>query len=112
MVSKTIVLLISDLSETDADESVSFALDGVDYEIDLTTDEAAKLRESLAEYVAVARRVTASRKPATRRTTLAPTTTSKEERATIRAWAAANGFRAPAMGRIPEATIAAYHEAH
>lgn len=112
MVSKTIVLLISDLSEVDADESVKFALDGVDYEIDLTSDEAAKLRDSLAEYIAVARRASGARKQTTRRTTLAPTVTTKEERATIRAWAAANGYRAPGMGRIPEATINAYHEAH
>ena len=57
MAQKHIVQLIDDLDEGSADETVSFSVDGSTYEIDLSTaSNAAKLRDSLAPYVANARR--------------------------------------------------------
>src|SRR5829696_4245229 len=56
MAQKVEVLLLDDLTGEKADETVSFTLDGVQYEIDLTTDNAGKLRESLAQYVQAARK--------------------------------------------------------
>lgn len=52
MASKTVVELFDDLDGGRADETVSFALDGVDYEIDLSTAHASALREILGQYVA------------------------------------------------------------
>jgi nucleoid-associated protein Lsr2 len=52
--SKTVVELFDDLDGGRADETVSFALDGVDYEIDLSTANATALRDILGEYVAKA----------------------------------------------------------
>ena len=57
MAQKTIVQLIDDLDQSPADETVSFGIDGTSYEIDLSRENAAKLRDALAEYVANARRV-------------------------------------------------------
>ncbi|HEX3648698.1 MAG TPA: Lsr2 family protein [Pseudonocardiaceae bacterium] len=54
MASKTFVELFDDLDGGRADETVSFALDGVDYELDLSTAHAAELRKILGEYVAKA----------------------------------------------------------
>lgn len=59
MASKTVVELFDDLDGGRADETVSFALDGVDYEIDLSTAHARVLREILAEYVAKAHKTPA-----------------------------------------------------
>lgn len=59
MASKTVVELFDDLDGGRADETVSFALDGVDYEIDLSTAHARALREILAEYVAKAHKTPA-----------------------------------------------------
>lgn len=56
MASKTVVELFDDLDGGRADETVSFALDGVDYEIDLSSANAAQLRHTLAEYVSHAHR--------------------------------------------------------
>jgi len=56
MATRTVVLLVSDLSEADAEETVAFGLDGTSYEIDLTADEAASLRSALEPYVTAARR--------------------------------------------------------
>jgi hypothetical protein len=55
--SKTVVELFDDLDGGRADETVSFALDGVDYEIDLSAANAAALRDALAEFVSHAHRV-------------------------------------------------------
>ena len=56
MAQKTIVQLIDDLDQGAAEETVSFGLDGANYEIDLSAKNAAKLRDALATYVANARR--------------------------------------------------------
>jgi hypothetical protein len=51
----TTVRLVDDLDGTEADESISFALDGVALEIDLSNDNAEKLRDIFAPYIAAAR---------------------------------------------------------
>ncbi|MGA9748848.1 MAG: Lsr2 family protein, partial [Nocardioides sp.] len=45
MAQRVHVVLVDDLDGSDADETVTFGLDGVDYEIDLTDAHAAALRE-------------------------------------------------------------------
>ena len=57
MATLTTVTVVDDLDGSEAAESVEFALDGVAYEIDLSEDNAEKLRDALAGYVAGARRV-------------------------------------------------------
>lgn len=56
MATKTVTILVSDLSGEDATGTVPFALDGVTYEIDLTDDEAAQFRVAMQPYVDAARR--------------------------------------------------------
>src|ERR1700709_2003419 len=62
MATRTLVTLVDDLDGTTADENVSFGLEGVEYEIDLSTEHAEALREILAPYAAAARR-TGGRQP-------------------------------------------------
>ena len=50
------VKFVDDLDGSDATGTVSFGLDGRTYEIDLSYDNAAKLRDSLASFVAAARK--------------------------------------------------------
>ena len=55
---RTITILVDDFDgESEAAETVGFALDGVAYEVDLTAEHAAELRELVGQYVAVGRRV-------------------------------------------------------
>src|SRR5690625_6764497 len=56
MAQKVRVLLIDDVDGTDAEETVTFALDGVTYEIDLNAKNAGKLRDAFAPWVGSARR--------------------------------------------------------
>jgi hypothetical protein len=53
---KTVVELVDDVDGGQADETVRFALDGVDYTIDLSAENATRLRQILAAFVANARR--------------------------------------------------------
>lgn len=57
MAQRTRVVLLDDLDGGPAAETVSFALDGVGYEIDLSEEHAAQLRDDLARWVGHARRV-------------------------------------------------------
>src|SRR4030088_2806619 len=65
MARKTIVTLVDDLDGSKASETVQFALDGVAYQIDLSSLNASKLRDELAEYVARARRPDGITRPTT-----------------------------------------------
>ena len=56
MAQRVNVILVDDLDGSDAVETVSFALDGVDYEIDLNDQHAGDLRNALSLYVGHARR--------------------------------------------------------
>src|SRR3954452_98336 len=61
MAQRTVIRLVDDLDDTEivdgAGETVSFALDGRRYEIDLTNEHADELRAALDRYVAAARKV-------------------------------------------------------
>src|SRR5260370_2954942 len=56
MAQKVQVLLVDDLDGGEASETVSFRLDGTAYEIDLSGDNAGKLRKDFAQYVDHARK--------------------------------------------------------
>jgi hypothetical protein len=58
MAKKVTVTLVDDFDgEGTADETVEFGLDGVSYEIDLSSKNAAKLRNDLKQWVEAGRRV-------------------------------------------------------
>jgi hypothetical protein len=116
MAQKVDVRFVDDLDGSEASGTVSFALDGRAYEIDLSEENAAKLRDSLATFVAAARR-TGSRRPRGQRssTSEAPATParpSREATAAVRTWARENGHEVSERGRIPKAVIEAYNSAH
>jgi hypothetical protein len=110
MAQKTVVLLQDDLDGGTADETVSFALDGVAYEIDLSAKNAGKLRDALATYVSAARRTggraTRGRGRAAARGGGQPSTSE------IRAWAREQGLDVSERGRIPAAIVEQYEKAH
>jgi Lsr2 len=104
---KTNVVLIDDLDGSEAEESVKFALDGVTYEIDLSSKNAAKLRKELGSYVGSARRV-GGRAVRGRAAKPARGSARKPETAEIRAWARDQGYDVSDRGRIPAEIIEAY----
>jgi hypothetical protein len=99
------------LLEVGEGETVLFSLDGVAYEIDLTGDNAAALRETFGRYIAAARPVSrsasSSARPAPRRTR-----GGGQDYAAIREWAKQNGHEVSERGRVPAAILEAYDAAH
>ncbi len=105
MAEQIIKRLIDDLDGGEAEETVPFSIDGVSYEIDLSSDNAKKLRDSLSPFVEHARRAGAGR----RRRRAA---SSRERSADIRAWAKARGIKVNERGRIPATVVEEYERAH
>ncbi|GAB2820199.1 Lsr2 family protein [Actinocorallia aurea] len=112
MARETIVRLVDDLDGGAADETVSFSLDGAAYEIDLSAENAKKLRDSLNAFVEHSRRA-GSAKRGGRGTGPAKRGASNRERsADIRAWAKGQGIKVNERGRIPASVVEQYDAAH
>lgn len=110
MAQKVQIILEDDLDGGEADETVSFALDGTSYEIDLNEANATKMREALAPYVGHARKVTGSR--GARRGAAKSSGGSGPSPKEVREWARENGHEVPDRGRIPAEVREAYDAAH
>ena len=107
MAQVTTVRLVDDLDGTAADESISFALDGLALEIDLSNDNAEKLRDIFAPFIAAARPGDGQRARRPQRMSTG-STAPREDTGSIRGWAAANGFTVSARGRISGEVMEAY----
>jgi hypothetical protein len=95
---------LADIDGGEDTETVPSSLDGVDYEIDLSDDNAEGLRTELADYVKAGRR-TGGRK--VRAASGQPTGPDERERnRAIRAWAQANGYPKTAGTRSPRKKVA------
>jgi GNAT superfamily N-acetyltransferase len=111
MAKKVQVLLVDDIDKSSpADETVSFSLDGVSYEIDLTSDNAAKLRDDLAVWIGHAERTGGRR--STGRPAAKGSGSGRKDVGAIRAWARENGYSVNDRGRISAEIQAAYDKAH
>ncbi|HEV7823355.1 MAG TPA: Lsr2 family protein [Mycobacteriales bacterium] len=108
MAQKVQVILVDDIDGGEATETVSFGLDGTSYEIDLSADNAATLRDSLAQWVGSARKAgRSSSRPASRGRSSAAA--DREQTQAIRAWARKQGHKVNDRGRIPADIVAAYN---
>lgn len=108
MAQKVQVLLVDDIDGSVATETVSFGLDGVSYEIDLSPGNAGTLRTELGQYVGHARKPGSSQARRRRQRNGA----GREQSARIREWAKSNGFKVNERGRIPANVLAEYEAAH
>jgi nucleoid-associated protein Lsr2 len=109
MAQRVHIVLEDDLDGSEAEETVTFGLEGSTYEIDLSARNAAALKDSLAPYVAAARRTSgraASRRSSSRGRSSGPSP------AEVRDWARAEGREVSDRGRVPADVRAAYDAAH
>lgn len=100
------VTLEDDIDGSEASETVQFGLDGINYEIDLSDENAAKLRDALAMWVGHARRV-GGRKQSSR-----PAASGRNDLNEIREWGRANGYKVSDRGRVSADVLKAYDAAH
>lgn len=110
MATKTIIQLVDDIDGTDiADgkgETVSFALDGTAYSIDLTKKNADKFRGLFQDYIAAGSKVGKAPKGRSKATSTGP------DPKDVRGWARDNGIDVPDRGRIPATVLDAYNSAN
>lgn len=112
MAKKVTVTLVDDFDgEGAADETVEFGLDGVTYEIDLSSKNAAKLRGDLKQWVDAGRRVGGRRRGRSAGPGRGRAAIDREQSAAIREWARRNGHNVSTRGRIPADVIDAFHAA-
>jgi hypothetical protein len=110
MAKKTVILLEDDIDGSEAGETLSFALDGNEYEIDLNEAHASELREALARFTSAGRKVTGGRgRPAAR--TKSSSHGGPDAKA-VRLWAAENGITVNTRGRIQADVVEKYEAAH
>ena len=109
MAQKTLVVLEDDLDGGEAEVTVKFSLEGVNYEIDLSQKNADKMRDDLAKYTGAGRRVggRAGRgRPAGSRGA------GRNRSAQVREWARSQGLKVSDRGRIPADIVNQYDESH
>lgn len=114
MARKVQVLLVDDVDGGTAEETVSFGLDGANYEIDLSAANAQALRDSLSRYVGAARKAGRAGTAKAARTGGAAKPSPSSDRAqnqAIRDWAKRNGLPVSERGRIPAEIIEKFHAA-
>lgn len=107
MAQRVEVQLLDDLTGQEAQETVRFGIDGRTYDIDLTTEHAAQLRDALSLYVQKARKTTSRHAALTTAAGLSMTR-KREELQRIREWAKENGHNPSSRGRISQTVLDAY----
>ncbi|MEU4566391.1 MULTISPECIES: Lsr2 family protein [Micromonospora] len=111
MAKQIIHKLVDDLDGGDADETVKFALDGVQYEIDLSNKNAEKLRELFAPYVAAGSKVGRGGVVVGGRAARGRggATADRAQNKAIRDWAKREGREISDRGRIPQEIVDEFH---
>lgn len=115
MAQKIHVELVDDIDGSPAAETVTFGLDGVQYQIDLSESNATSLREALAPYVGHGRRAgggSGGRRRSGGSSGSSGSAASGPSAAEIREWARANGWDVPDRGRVSTEVREAYAAAH
>ncbi|MDH6291928.1 histone-like nucleoid-structuring protein Lsr2 [Rhodococcus opacus] len=115
MAHKVVVELVDDIDGTvfgEDGESISYAVDGVEYVIDLKDEHAKELRETFEYYIAHSTRVGGRKHRADRPATSTTTKRRPGEATSIRAWAIEQGYELSSRGRIPAEVEQAFRAAH
>jgi hypothetical protein len=112
MAQRVEVVLIDDIDGGNAAETVTFALDGVTYEIDLSDKNARKLRDDLATWTGHARRAGSAKAGSRRRAGAGAGSAKRGDLGAVREWARANGHTVSDRGRISAEIQDAYDKAH
>jgi len=103
------------LLEVGEGETVTFSLDGVAYEIDLTNENAAALRSALERYIAAARTVSSSGRAGAGSASSGARKrrrSGQQDYSAVREWAKKNGYQVSERGRVPASVMEAYEAAH
>lgn len=111
MAKRTIHMLVDDIDGGEADETVAFAVDGIQYEIDLSKKNAVEMRELLARYVEAGSKVGRAGGGAVRAAAprgRGPAIVDRDQSRAIREWAQGKGIVVSDRGRIKQEIVDRY----
>jgi hypothetical protein len=103
MARKQIVELTDDIDGSPATQTLHFAVEGVEYEIDVSEKNAKKFHSAIAPYVANGRRVSARSRVSGRKRSA-----SGVDARAVREWASQRGIHVNARGRVPGPLVDSY----
>jgi nucleoid-associated protein Lsr2 len=103
---KVTVVLEDDLTGGPAKQTVRFAFEGTDHEIDLNAKNATAFGKQLAPYIEHARKAGRAQSRRGGRTAV-----NRQRSGDIRAWAKEHGLAVSERGRIPASVVEQYHAA-
>ncbi len=109
MAKKTVVVLEDDIDGSEASETISFALDGSEYVIDLNEGHANELRGALSRFTDAGRKVSGGRGRPVART---KSSQGAPDAKAVRMWAVENGIQVNTRGRIQAEVVEKYEAAH
>lgn len=101
MATKVLTTLQDDIDGSNATQTIRFALDGIEYEIDVSDRNANRLRKSLDDFISHGRKVGAGR-------ARKAAASSQVDTRAVRKWAKANGIEISSRGRIPAEVVERY----
>jgi hypothetical protein len=106
---RMLVIFEDDLDGSEAEGTVTFALNGIGYELDLSKKNRDKLLKAFEPYVSGGRKVSARTSPRSARGGASP---KKHDQSAVREWARGEGMKISGRGRIPADVLAKYEAAH
>jgi len=107
MAQKLQTLFIDDIDGGEAEGTIRFALDGAEFEIDLSREHSQELRSALSKYISHARKVGTARATGTR----SGRKPSWVDTTAVRAWAREKGIDIKERGRVPAKVVEQYRTA-
>ena len=113
-IEKVTVTMIDDLDGSTATETIAFALEGADYEIDLSKRNADRLRRVLKPYVESGRKVRRASGNRSAKSVRRSTSAGTEgyDRAEVRAWAKSHRIKIAPRGRIADDVVERWRQSN
>ena len=113
MAQKVIREFIDDIDGSEAERTFPFAVDGTNYEIDLSSQNIKEFNEAIGGFVESARKVKASgHGRRVHKTSTSDSGRSREQTQAVREWARQQGHSINDRGRIPVSIQQAFDQAH
>ena len=104
---------IDDIDGSEVERTFTFAVDGTNYEIDLSSQNIKEFNEAIAGFVESARKVKASGTGRrAHKTSTSDSGRSREQTQAVREWARQQGHSINDRGRIPASIQQAFDQAH
>ena len=114
MAQKVITEFIDDIDGSPAERTFTFAVDGTNYEIDLSTENIAEFKSAIGGFIESARKVKGGSSDARRTRSIGADggRQSREQTQAVREWARQHGHNISNRGRIPSSIQQAFDQAH